>query len=130
MRMALEACGIKKSERQVAKLLKASKNKGTWNKYFSIVAEKYKLNHATIRNANISDLIEYYGKKYIIIVNYQYKEKTGHYAVLKKIDNKFIYFLDPFFGEHHKYPIAHFKKIWKSNPKGDNEKHWFFAVSK
>ena len=103
----------------------------TRHKDFSRLAEKYLLNHITKRNSSIEDLKEYKKKGFTVIVCYFYPpEKVDHYSVLKKIDDKFIYFLDPFFGEEHKYFLSHFRKIWKSDPKYDNEKCWFFAVRK
>ena len=131
MRMALESCGIKKSEKQIAKLLGTNKVRGTWHKNFPIVAEKFNLNYVVMRNATIDDLKEYKKKGFVVVICYFYPpEKMDHYSVLKKIDNEYIYFWDPFFGEEHKYLLTYFKKIWKSDPKYDNEKCWFFAVKK
>ena len=62
MRMALEFCDIKKSEKQVAKLISTNKVRGTWHKNFAIVAEKFKLNYIAMRNATIDDLKEYQKK--------------------------------------------------------------------
>lgn len=131
MRMALESCNIKKSEKQIVKLLRTSKSKGTWNKDFPVVAEKFKLNHVSMRDAAINDLKEYQKKGFAIIIGYFHPiEKFGHYAVLKKIDSKKIYLLDPYFGDKHSYDLDYFKKIWKNDPKHDGENHWFFAVKK
>ncbi|MDP3734009.1 MAG: C39 family peptidase [Nanoarchaeota archaeon] len=131
MRMALEFCGIKKSEKQVAKLLGTNKVRGTWHKNFPIIAEKFRLNHMSMRKATINDLQEYQKKGFIIIICYFYpQEKFDHYSVLKRIDDKYIYFYDPFFGENHNYLLTYFKKIWKSDLQYDNEKCWFFAVKK
>jgi predicted double-glycine peptidase len=131
MRMALHSCGISKNEKQVAKLLGTNKVRGTWHRYFSVVAEKFKLNYVTKRNSTISDLKKYLSEEYNLVVCYFYPpEKVDHYSVVKKIDKNNIYFWDPFFGEEHKYSLAYFKKVWKSDPKYDNEKAWFFAVKK
>jgi len=131
MRMALEFCGIKKSEKQVAKLLNTNKVRGTWHKNFPSVAEKFKLNYTSMRHATINDLKEFQKKDYAVIICYLYPpEKVDHYSVLKKIDKRLIYFWDPFFGDMHKYLLSYFKKIWKSDPKYDNEKCWFFAIKK
>ena|SRR3989344_175648 len=131
MRMALEFCGIKKSEKQIAKLLETNKVRGTWHRNFPIVAEKFRLNHVSMRNATIDDLREYQKRGFaVIICHFYFPEKIDHYSVLKKIDDKFIYFFDPLFDKERKYFLSHFKKIWKSSPKYDNEKHWFFAVKK
>ncbi|HLF53897.1 MAG TPA: cysteine peptidase family C39 domain-containing protein [Candidatus Nanoarchaeia archaeon] len=131
MKMALESCNIKKSEKQIVKLLRSGKSKGTWNKDFPIIAEKFKLNHLSMRNAAINDLKEYQKRGFTIIIGYFYPlEKFGHYAVLKKIDAKKIYLSDPYFGDKHSYALDYFKKIWKNDPKYDKEKRWFFAVKK
>jgi len=131
MRMVLEFCGIKKSEGQVAKLLGTNKAKGTGNKSFPMVAEKFRLNHASLRNATIADLKAYQKKGFAVIIGYFYPpEKFGHYSVLSKIDSQYIRFNDPLFGDEHKYRLTYFKKIWKSDPGDDNEKRWFFAVKK
>ena len=136
MRMALTFCGIRKSEKEVAKLLETD-NRGTWNKSFPKVAEKFKLNYVVMRNASVDDLKEYKKRGYAIIIGYSYPpEYYGHFSVLKGIDEKNIYFLDPLFGENHKYSISRFNKIWRSATsqeigiKSDKEKHWFFAVKK
>ena len=129
MRMALEKCEIKKSEKQVVKILKTNKIRGTWHKDFPRVAEKYKLNYVVKRNATIDDLKYFQKKGYTIIICYYYpSEKVDHYSILKSIDSENIYFYDPWFGENHKYSLKYFNRIWKSNPKYDNEKCWFFAV--
>jgi ABC-type bacteriocin/lantibiotic exporter with double-glycine peptidase domain len=131
MRMALEFCDIKKSEQQIAKLLGTNNIRGTWHKSFPLAAEKFKLNYAVERNATINDLKKYQKDKYIVIVCYLYlPEKIDHYSIVKKIDEQYIYFHDPFFGVQHKYRLSYFNKIWKSLPQHDNEKSWFFAVKK
>lgn len=131
MRMALAFCGIKKSEKQIAKLLGTNKVRGTWPKSFPLAAEKFKLSYVSMRNASIADLKEYRGKGFVVIICHLYPpRKIDHYSVLKKIDTKYIYFWDPFFGDEHKHLLSYFKKIWKSDPKYDNEKRWFFAMKK
>ncbi len=131
LRMALQACGIRKSEKQASKLLSTKKVKGSSNEDFPKVAEKFLLNYQVKRNAEIKDLKECLKQGYAIIVGYYYiPEHFGHYAVLKKIDSKCIYFLDPLFGPNCKYSLRYFKEFWRNSPKGDNEKRWFFAVKK
>ncbi|MBU2616822.1 MAG: C39 family peptidase [Nanoarchaeota archaeon] len=131
MRMALEFFGIKKSEKQIAKLLNTNKVRGTWHKDFPLVAERFCLSYVDLRNATIRDLKTYHKKGFVIILCYFFPEKKfDHYSVLKKINERYVYFWDPLFGKNHKYPIKHFKKIWRSDPKYENEKHWFFAVKK
>jgi len=130
-RMALEACGIKKTERQVAKLLYTNKIRGTWVKNFSPVAEQFMLNYIVKRNATINELRKAFAEGYTIVLAYLYPpEKVDHYSVVKKIDSGHIYFWDPWFGPEHKYTIKHFKKIWSSDPRFDNQKRWFMGMKR
>ena len=131
MRMVLERSGVKKSEKRIVRILKTNKVRGTWHKDFPRVAEKYKLNYIVKRNSSIEDLKKYKKQGYNIVICYYYPpEKVDHYSVLKKIDKENIYFYDPYFGEDHKYSLNYFLKIWKSNPRYDGEKRWFFGVKK
>lgn len=128
MKMVLDSLGIKKTEKQLTKLLKTNKIRGTWHRFFPQVAEKYKLNYIVERNSSINRLKTLLKKGYKIIVCYYYPpEKVDHYSVIKKIRSK-IYFYDPFFGKNHSYSLTYFNKIWKSDPKYDNEKNWFIAI--
>ncbi|MBU2639413.1 MAG: C39 family peptidase [Nanoarchaeota archaeon] len=131
MRMALEVCGIKKPEKEIAKALKTNKIRGTWHKHFPEFAEKHKLDYTVKRDADIDDLKGYKKRGYVIIVCYLYPPgKIDHYSVLKRIDKNYIYFWDPLFGKDHRYSLSYFKKIWRSSPRYDNEKSWFFAIKK
>lgn len=131
MRMALAFCKIKKSEKQITKLLGTNKTRGTLDKSFPIVAENFKLNYISMRNAEINDMKKYNNNGFVIIVCYFCPlENSYHYSVIKSIGTKYIYFYDPYFGKKHYYPLSIFKKIWKSDPKYDKEKRWFFAIKK
>lgn len=131
MRMILECLGIKKTEKQIVKLLGTNQVRGTWNKDFPILVEKYKLNYTVRRKASIKDMKSCLKQGYYIIVCYFYPpEKVDHYSVVKKIDTKNIYFWDPWFGPNHSYSLKKFKTIWKCDKRFDNEKRWLFAVKK
>lgn len=131
MRMVLENFGIKKTEKQIVKLLGTNKVRGTWIKNFPIVAEMFKLNYVVKRNATIADLKKYFNEESVLIINYFIPaDKVDHYSVLKKIDNNNIYFFDPFYGPEHKYSLSNFKRNWRSDPKWEKEKSWFIAIKK
>jgi len=131
MRMALESIGIKKGEKQLVKLLRTNKIRGTRISSFPQLAEKFKLNYTVKRNATIQDLKRYQKEGYVIIVDYFFpKEKVDHYSILRKIDSNFIYFWDPWFGPEHKYNLSYFKKVWKCDLRYDPEKAWFIAIKK
>ncbi|MBI2668105.1 C39 family peptidase [Candidatus Woesearchaeota archaeon] len=131
MRMALEFFGIRRSEKQLAKLLGTNKVSGTWYKDLGAVAEKFELNYISMRNSTFKDLKEYQKKGFIIIILYfSPKNKIAHLSVLRKIDSKNIYFWDPWFGPEHKYGLKYFEKIWRCDPRYGSEKRWFFAMKK
>ncbi len=129
MRMVLDALGIKKSEKQLIKLLRTNKQVGTWNESFPCLAEKYKLNYVAERNSTLSSLRNYLRKGYLLIVSYYLpKDKVSHYSVVKKISRGFIYFLDPFQGPSHKYKINQFIKLWNKKSEHDEERRWFIGI--
>jgi len=131
MRMVLENCGIKKTEKQVIKLLGTNKIRGTWTKSYPQLAEKYNLNYTVRRNSSLKEMKELMKQGYIILTSYYMpKEKVDHFIVVKEIDKDYIYFYDPFYGPDHKYKLSYFEKVWKTNPKYDNEKAWFITVKK
>ncbi len=135
MRMVLEALGIKKTEKQITKLLGTNKISGTRSAKFPIVAEKYKLDYRIERgNTKINDLRRAYKKGFLIIVNFVLPSMGGHYAVVTKIGREYIYLHDPWVGANTKYPIITFKSIWNGGRPGtrgsDNEQFWFFGVRK
>lgn len=123
-RMVLAKLGIKKSEKQIAKILNTNKRSGTKNKHFPRIAEEYKLNYIVKRNSNLRTLKRYKRKRYLLIVTYKPLEyKSGHFAVIKKIDKDYIYLLDPTFGPDHRINIDYFNDMWDSD-----EKAWFFGI--
>lgn len=131
MRMALEFFGIVKSEKQVVRFLGTNKVRGTWLKDFPVVAERFGLNYFVSRNSSLSDLRKFLKDGFVVIVDfYVPKDKVGHFSVVKKIDSKYIYFWDPWFGPEHKYSLSYFKRIWKCDPKYEGYKSWFIALKK
>lgn len=134
MRMVLEYFGVKRSESQIAKLMKTNKVRGTWLRYFPRIAEKYKLNYVVKRNASIADLRRLHKKGYAIIVCYSPGRTddytTDHYSVVNSINAESIHLLDPYSGPKQKYSLTYFKKMWRCDPKHEDEKRWLFAVKK
>jgi ABC-type bacteriocin/lantibiotic exporter with double-glycine peptidase domain len=123
MRMVLESMKIKKSEKQIANLLKTNKVVGTWHKNIPELAEKYKLNYLILRDATWLDLVFYHQTGWRVIVCLT-REKVPHYAVVKKINWHSIYFLDPYYGPKERMFIHRFKKKWH-----DHEgKKWLVAI--
>ncbi|MEK6858034.1 MAG: hypothetical protein AABX39_05600 [Nanoarchaeota archaeon] len=47
-------------------------------------------------------------------------------AFIRKIDNLFIYLLDPSIGPKTKYSLRYFRTVWRG--KVDKDKAWFFGI--
>lgn len=127
MRMVFERAGIKKTEKQLIKLMHTTPAKGTSTREFPLLAEKFQLNYVVNRNSSIDELVGSYRDGYNLILCYYYRpEGEDHYAVLKGIDNSYVYFLDPWVGPEHKYSVNYFMSIWRT--RHEHEKGWFFGV--
>ena len=131
MRMALASVGIKRTEKQLRRLLRTNTRRGTWHDAFPRVAETFGLSYTIQRDASLADLKEHLRRGFVIIVCYYcLPEKVDHYAVLKRIDARSIHLWDPWFGPGHTLPVLHFMRAWRSDPRYDDEKRWFFALKK
>jgi ABC-type bacteriocin/lantibiotic exporter with double-glycine peptidase domain len=95
LRMVLEAFGIKKSEQELAKVLKTNIFQGTLHKNLVRAAWLYDLRYYSLGNATIKDLKDFQDKGYSIIVAYRPPEDFYHYAVLRGIDDKYIHLYAP-----------------------------------
>lgn len=131
MRMALSRFGINKSEKQICKMLGTNKVRGTWNRSFPELAEKLKLNYIVRRNSSIYELKKAFLDGFVIVLGYYIpKGKVDHYAVVKKVDNKNIILMDPYYGDNLLIKINNFVKNWNSDSRWDKEKRWFFGVKR
>ena len=131
MRMVLESFGIKRSEKQLIKLLKTNKVVGTWEFELPKLAERYKLDYVVERNGTVDDLREFVKEGFVIIVCYYIiQEREAHYAVLINIDDENVYLNDPWFGANHILQREYFEKVWKSDPKREGDRRWFIGIKK
>ena len=132
MRMALEHLGIKKTEQQVAKLLGTSKVRGTWEKDFPKIAEKYRLSYVVKHNGSIRDLKRLYKKEYVIIVCYHPGDEIDHYSIIRSIGEEKIHLYDPWYGKHggpdETYKVSYFDKIWRTQQEKDIR--WLIAIKR
>ena len=119
MQMVLASFGIKKSQSTLARELKTKNdNIGTKNSEMVRLSRKYLANIKSKQKTTISELKKYLDKGSIIIVSYFYVlDKTGHFAIVKKITKSRIYLIDPATGPNTRYSLKHFKKIWHDNEK-------------
>jgi ABC-type bacteriocin/lantibiotic exporter with double-glycine peptidase domain len=129
MQMLLEPFGIRKSEKQIGRMLHTNKISGTKPEMFPKIAEKYGFNYSVKRYATIKDLKDFIKNDYLIMVSYYYVPyDTDHYSVVRKIWRKRIYLLDPLAGPDKEYSLSYFEKLWKGKDK--DEPNWLFALKK
>lgn len=112
------------SEQKLIKLMKPTKKRGTENKAFPELAEKFRLNYIVERNSDWEILKNLHKHGYKLIICYWIKEeKTGHYAVVKNI-SKGITLMDPYYGPNLKMSKQKFMSKWH----GLEEKRWLFGI--
>ncbi len=126
MRMVLHSFGIKKSDTQLIKLMHSNKLRGTLNREFPALCEKLRLSYVVRRNGSVGEIKEFLPWCKIIVCYWLPDEKTGHYAVVRKINKNRIYLIDPWFGPNHSLPLSYFNRNWR----GKEEKRWFIAIKK
>ena len=116
------------SEKHLVKLMFTNKKIGTKDAQFPRIAEKFKLDYIVGRkNSTIPELKTALKSKFHVIVCYYIKaEKTGHYAIVNKIDKKYIHLEDPYFGNI-KYSLNYFKKIWHGSR---TYKGWYIGIKR
>jgi len=133
-RMVLEALGIKRSEKQLARLLKTNTRVGTHFKYFTQLAERYHLDYIVGRNATIDDLEKALDERYLVIAGHYLPlpvEPDEHYSVILSIDRDYVYTHDPWCGPNQKRSRAFFRKWWEKHiSKYEKEKGFFIGMKK
>jgi ABC-type bacteriocin/lantibiotic exporter with double-glycine peptidase domain len=129
MKMVLASLGLRYSERELAKLMETTEERGTSNAAFPRLAEKLKRSYHVERNAKLETLRTFHQQQWrIIVALYIPDEKEGHYAVVRAIGKDVLTFLDPAFGPSHRINTETFLTTWHNHPKDDNEQHWFIAI--
>jgi len=116
LKMVLDYFGVKKSERDLAKLTGCTKTKGVEAKNLLKAAEKLGFKGFIKDFSKIKDIKKYILKKKIPVIVDWFSEDEGHYSVVAGIDNKNIYLQDPELGKVRKLKIHDFKRIWFDFP--------------
>lgn len=127
LRMALMACTIKRTERQVVKLLCCTRRWGTSNSMFSVVCDQFALNYTVERLSSLRRLKALVRDKYIVIVNYYLRsEHAYHFAIVRSISLRTITLIDPIMGPKFTLPCELFLKDWRGSHSVD--RRWFIAI--
>ena len=112
LRIVLDYFGIKKSEKELAKLSGCSKSKGVEAESLLKATAKLGLKGFIKDFSEIKDIRKYVLKKKMPVIVDWFSVDEGHYSVVAGIDNKNIYLQDPELGKVRKLKIHDFKRIW------------------
>lgn len=121
LKMVLRYYGIEKSEKELAKLVGATKGGGTDDKAITRVLKKFGLTPKIKNNAHFSDIKKCLDKGIPVIVDWftrgrkDYPDSAiadGHYSIVVGLDVKFIYLQDPEIGKIRKLARDDFLRVW------------------
>jgi hypothetical protein len=121
LKMVLDYYGIRKSEKELAKLTGNSHHFGTDEKGLAKAARKLGFKVVVKNNSSFDDMEKWLRKGVPLIVDWftrgrsDYPDSTvadGHYSVVCGIDSKYIYLQDPEIGKERKIEKNDFKRVW------------------
>ncbi len=121
LKMVLVYYGIRKSEKELARLTGASGAAGTNDKSLTRVFRKFDLKTKVKNNASFTDIKKYLSKEIPVIVDWftrgrsDYPESAiadGHYSIAIGLDKNFIYLQDPEIGKARKLRRDDFLRVW------------------
>jgi len=112
LRIVLDYYGIKKSEEELKKLLKATYLKGTESKEIVKVARKLGFKAKYKANSSLNELRFLNKKKILVIIGWFSPDSSSHFSVIGDIDKEKIYIADPAFGRIKTYSLKEFEKYW------------------
>ncbi len=116
LKMVLEFYGIKKSEKELAKLSGATKQHAVGAKGILDAAKKLGLKAFVKDFSTLSDIKKYVLKKKIPVIVDWFAGQDGHYSVVVHIDRKNIWLQDPEIGKIRKLDLETFKRVWFDFP--------------
>jgi ABC-type bacteriocin/lantibiotic exporter with double-glycine peptidase domain len=121
LKIVLDYYGLKKSEKELAKLCQHDKNLGVDDEKIKKAAESLGFKVSVKNNSNFRDIEKWLDKKVPVIVNWfskgrqDYAESEvadGHYSVVAGLDEKYIYLQDPEIGKIRKLKRDDFMRVW------------------
>jgi len=121
LKMVLDYYGVRRTEKELAKMAEWNKVLGIDDKGIKKTAEKLGFKVIIKNNSNYKDIQNWLNKDIPIIVNWftrgrnDYSESEtadGHYSVIVGLDDKFIYLQDPEMGKLRKIKRDDFMRVW------------------
>ncbi len=121
LKILLSYYGVKKSEKELAKLCSTTKELGTDDKRIKKAAEKLGFKVEIKNNSSFKDIEKWLKIKIPVIVDWFTRGRNnqmdsdvadGHYSVVMGIDDRFIYLQDPEIGKVRKLSKENFMSVW------------------
>lgn len=112
VKMILDYHGITASEREIAKIAKASRRKGTSAQDLERAAKHYGCDAFIQDTSTIADIRRYVRKEKIPVIVDFFEGDDGHYSVVIGIDKENIYLQNPAMGRYHAMALQSFRRVW------------------
>ena len=123
LKILLAYYGINKSEKELARLCKCTRDKGTNAENLvkaakSLGLEGFIQDYSNVKDIKkgIKDIRKYVCEKKIPVIVDWFYEDDGHYSVVSNIDKYKIYLQDPSIGGIRTMSIRKFKRVWFDFP--------------
>lgn len=116
LKMVLDYFGLKKSEKELAKLSGTTKARGVEAENLLKVAKKLGFKGFIKDFSEISDIKKYVLKKKIPVIVDWFSGTDGHYSVVVDINKKNIYLQDPEIERVRTLNLKTFKRVWFDFP--------------
>ncbi len=112
VKMILGYHGITASERNIAKIARASREKGTSAQNLVRAAEHYGCDAFVQDSSAIADIRRYVQKERIPVIVDFFEGDDGHYSVIVGIDKENICLQNPAMGRCHAMSLQNFRRVW------------------
>lgn len=116
LRMVLEYWGLKKSEKELAKLSGATRSRGIEARGLLRAAKKLGLRVTIIDYATFEQIRTYVQKQKIPVIVDWFSHDDGHYSVVVGISRRKIFLADPEHKKIRQFDLETFKRIWFDFP--------------
>lgn len=116
LKMVLDYFGIKKSEKELARLSGCTRFKGVEAEGLLRAVKKLGLKGFIRDFSNIRDIKRYVIKKKIPVIVDWFSADEGHYSVVVGVDSRNIFLQDPEIGCVKRMRIETFRRVWFDFP--------------
>lgn len=115
LRSVFDYFGIKKTEKEIAKLAGATEEKGTTAHGMLKAARRLGFKAWSKDMAGFADIAKLLKRKIPVIVDWFHND-DGHYSVVVELTKKHVVLMNPRFGTFDKINRLDFKRIWFDFP--------------